>query len=550
MISRMKLRQRALLTACAVSLLIAPSFGQALGTIAIEGGQVSGVPSDTQGVTEFLGIPYAGNIGGDNRWRPAPPVEPWEGVLVADTMGPVVLQERADPATADNGLVLNVWTPAHTTGEKLPVYMLMHGGANRSGSNASNSLYAAELAAKGIVVVSVHYRLGAPGFLALPEMAAENADGAVGNYAVLDLVDALKWIRNNVAQFGGDPDMVTIGGQSAGAENAVALLRTPLANGLYKRAFISSSFTGFLPGKIVSAAEKTEANQAAVNAIFGKEMSLADLRTLPNEAWLEKQPEASNTLYGRMAADTVTRQFYTIDGHTYTDRSVDLLRPGALDGVDIMIGQTADELTGLRGGENEELTPEDFRTSLLSLEYPYMAGGQDERVLKLYQAQTDLDAYRLSLRAINDRLFAYVRIGAEYAEAHNPDADVWLFYWDHVPPGDNEGFRKAYHGADNYYFNASLRPDNPDQRPWTDPDLAMKSLASGYLANFIINGDPNGKGLPEWGQITVESGGQFMRFHEGEGHMVTQTVYPTRDAYHRDMILDGLGMTEADVFGR
>lgn len=543
------MRLAALSAMCAIPLMASPVLAQNLGQIEVGGGLVEGVASDTQGVTEFLGIPYAGNVGGENRWRPAPPVEPWEGVLIADTMGPRILQDNADPLAADDGLVLNVWTPAASSEERLPVYMLMHGGANRSGSNASDSLYAAELAAKGIVVVSVHYRLGAPGFLALPEMAQENPDGIVGNYAVLDLVDALEWIRDNIEGFGGDPQTVTIGGQSAGGENAVALLRTPLADGLYQRAFISSSFTGFLPGKVVSAQEKTAANQEAVDRLLGEATSLQDLRNITPQTWLAPWNDGGS-LYGQMAGATVTRQFYTIDGHTYTDESVDLLRPGALEGIDIMIGQTADELTGLRGGPDNELTPERYREAILGVEYPFMVGEQDDRIIDLYQPETDLDAYRLSLRAVNDRLFAYVKLGAEYAKAHNAEGGVWLFYWDHVPPGNNEGFYRAYHGADNYYFNAALREGNPDQPRWTDPDFPMRDLASSYLANFIISGDPNGEGLPEWGQITADSDGQFMRFHEGEARMVTTTVYPSRDAYHREMILDGLGMTEADIFGR
>lgn len=300
-------RRQLMLGTCAFLCLSQPSYSQLLDIIPVEGGDVQGVASKTAGVVEFRGIPFAGNVGGENRWRPAPPVEHWEGVLTADSNGPRILQDSADPASADDGLVLNVWTPALASDEKLPVYMLMHGGANRSGSNGSNSLNAAELAAKGIVVISVHYRLGAPGFLALPEMASESPDGAVGNYAVLDLVDALEWIQANVSKFGGDPSKVTIGGQSAGAENAVALLRTPLAEGLFQRAFISSSFTGFLPGKIVSADEKTAANQETVNEIFGGPTSLADLRALSPEKWLEDMPGTSTTLYGRLAADTVSR---------------------------------------------------------------------------------------------------------------------------------------------------------------------------------------------------------------------------------------------------
>ncbi len=543
-------------TICATMFLTSLAFGQdtPLGNVEVEGGLVQGIPSDQEGVTAFLGVPFAGNVGGENRWRPAPPVEPWEGVLVADTAGPKMLQDfdpASDPLASDDGLNLNIWTPARNADAKLPVYMLIHGGANRTGSAQYDDLQAEELAAQGIVVVSVQYRLGALGFLALTELA-EEADGAVGNYAVLDLVDALEWIRDNIAGFGGDPNMVTFGGQSAGGENSVALLRTPLADGLYQRAFIASSFTGFLPGKVVDGATKMEQNQAALNELFGEPVTLADLRAIEAEAWNAPFGGHKQTLYNQMAGAVATNQFYTIDGHTMTEDSVNLLQPGAIEGIDIMIGQTADERTGLNGDPEGVMSPEEYKTEVMKLATarPYMAGGESDEVFDLYVPMTDLDAYRLWLRMQNDRMFQYVRIGAEYAQAHNDDANIYLYYWDHAPPGDEEGFHGAYHAADNYYFTGALDADADDQRPWTDPDLAMEKLAMSYLANFIKTGNPNGEGLPEWGTVTAESNGQFMRFHQGEAEMRTQTIYPSRDAYHRRMVLEALGWTDADIFGK
>ncbi|WP_301546307.1 carboxylesterase/lipase family protein [Paracoccus saliphilus] len=526
-----------------------------LGPVKVEGGLVAGVPSDTEGITAFLGVPFAGNVGGDNRWRPAPPVKPWEGIHLADTPGPKMFQDH-DPEgneiANDDGLVLNIWTPSQGADENLPVYMLIHGGANRTGSAQYDDLQAAELASHGLIVVSVQYRLGPFGFMALPEMAEENPQGAVGNYAILDLVDALEWIRDNIDGFGGDPETVTIGGQSAGAENTVALLRSPLAEGLFDRAVISSSFTGFLPGKTMAVEAKMKNNQAAVDELFGRPMTLAELREIPDETWLAPFNGSDRSLYRLLSNATASNQFYTIDGHSFTEDSVDLLQPGDFGGLDIMIGQTADERTSLGGDPDGEMTPEEYRQAVLDLATarPYMVGWENEEVFDLYVPMTDLDAYRLHIRMQNDRMFQYVRLGAEFAKAHSEDADIWLWYWDHAPPGDNEGFRGAYHAADIYYFNASLREDDPNQRPWTDPDLAMRDLASGYLANFVKTGDPNGEGLPEWGQVTAETGGQFIRFHQGEAKMRTQTLYPSRDAYHRKMVLEGLGKAENDIFGQ
>lgn len=532
----------------AFSLLPGMSTAEGITTVSVTGGEVQGIPSDTAGVMEFRGIPFAGNVGGENRWKIAPPVEPWEGVLVADTWGDQMLQdydpEGTDPVASDDGLNLTVWTPAESPDANLPVYMLIHGGANRLGSAAMGSLYAAELAAKGIVVVSVQYRLGAQGFMALPGMAEENPDGPKGNFGVLDLVTALHWIQDNVTEFGGDPTQVTIGGQSAGGENAVALLRTPLADGLFQRAFIQSSFTGFLPGKVVPFEEKSVNNQAAVEEIFGRPMTLDDLRAIDAETWLSDVEGSNQSLYTALGRATASSQFYTIDDYVYTDDSVNLLQPGDFDGLDIMIGQTADEYTGLRSA-NGSMTDAEQRDALLSSIRSYQVGDVDEGVLPLYATDDAEEAYRLSLRMVNDFMFQYVKVGAEIAEARN-DANVYLYYWDHWPPGADQGFRRAYHGADNRYFNASLREGADDQRVWTDPDLRMKDIASTYLANFVKTGDPNGHDVPHWGQTRADEGAHFMRFHEGDARMVSTTIFPSRDEYQRAQILEGMGITEAD----
>ncbi|MCF1495729.1 carboxylesterase family protein [Agrobacterium vitis] len=516
----------------------------------VTGGKVQGVPSDTPGVAQFLGIPFAGPVGGENRWKPAPPVTPWQGVLAADKWGDQILQDPSKLSSAsisDNGLNLVVWTPAQSPDEKLPVYMLIHGGANRVGTNSWRDLYAAQLAAKGVVVVSVQYRLGGQGWLSLPEMAAENPNGPKGNFGVLDLVDALKWIQTNVGAFGGDPAKVTIGGQSAGAENTVALLRTPLAKGLFKRAFIQSSFTGFLPGKVVSYAEKSKQNQEAVNKLFGKETTLKDLRAIDQDTWLAKWKDGKDSLYTAFAGAVGTNQFYTVDDYVFTPDSVNLLQPGDFDGLDIIIGQTADEYTGLRPNDLT-MTEEEQHKAMLSAIRPHQVGRVDENVFPLYATNDPTEAYRLSLRMLNDYMFEYVRVGAEIAKVHSK-ANVYLYYWDHWPPGKDQGFRRAWHGGDPWYFNGAMRAGDKSQLPWTDPDFAMRDMALSYLSNFIKNGDPNGHDVPHWGQVTTPSGSQFIRFHEGQAEMRTSTVFPTRDAYLRSKVLEGLGMTEADIDG-
>lgn len=510
----------------------------------VTGGRIEGGPSDIDGVSQFLGVPYAGNVGGENRWKPAPPPLPWEGVHKADAWGDQILQDANDygPLISDDGLNLSIWTPAEASEDRLPVYLLIHGGANRLGSAAMDDLYPAELAAQGVVVVSVQYRLGAQGWLALPEMAG--SAGPKGNWGLLDLVDALQWIQTNIEAFGGDAKSVTIGGQSAGGENAVALLRSPLAKGLFKRAFIQSSFSGFLPGKVVPFDKKSVQNQAALDKIFGKSTGLSDLRALPADVWTAPWKDGKASLYGVMAGAVGTNQFFTIDGHSITDASVDLLAPGQFDGLDIIIGQTADEYTGLRPAD-VAYTPEEQQKALLDLIRPHQTGRVDERVFPLYATDDPVEAYRLSLRMLNDYMFQAVKIGAEIA-ASQSDANVYLYYFDHWPPGKDQGFRRAYHSADNWYFNGALRQGDPDQRPWTEPDLEMKRISMTYLANFIKTGDPNGHDVPQWQQVGRK--GHFLRLYDGMAEMRSQTLHPSRDTYLKEQILKGLGPRENALY--
>ncbi|CAN7721482.1 carboxylesterase family protein [Rhizobium rhizogenes] len=520
-----------------------------VGIVKVEGGLVKGIPSDVVGVQIFKGIPFAGSTGGNERFKAPPPVVSWNGVKAADSWGDQGLQDTVkpgEPPVSEDALNLIVYTPARTVGDRLPVYVQVYGGANRGGRASEPALHASQLAAKGIVVISVQYRMGPLGFLALPEMAKENPQGAAGNYGILDLVKALHWVHDYVGGFGGDPDKVTIGGESSGAENVTALLRCPLAKGLFKRAFLSSNFTGFLPGKYIPIEQKAAQNQREVDRIFGKPTSLADLRALSASTFLSPWRDGKETLYTTLHDATVRAQFYTVDGYTFTKESIDLMRPHALDGLDIMMGGTADEYTFLRGGENKTLTSDAFDKAMRNPHGYGKFGVFDDDYKRYYRPDTDLDAYRLYLRSLSDRQFAGYRISGEYAKAHNHNFNIYTFYWDHVPPGRDQGFFGAYHSADLPYFNASLR-DTPEQRKWTDPDYRMVHLASSYLANFIRTGNPNGNGLPYWGQTTAKSQGQFMRLTDGYGYLVENTPYPSRDTYNRKLILQANGLSEAAI---
>jgi para-nitrobenzyl esterase len=519
-----------------------------IGVVSVEGGKVSGVETDVSGVEVFKGIPFAGPTGGENRFKPPQPVVRWDGVKKADTWGDQALQDvhgnptgqfwgdefYFDPAflpkASENGLNLNVWTPARRKGEKLPVYVWIHGGGNHHGYASEMEFYASKLAAKGIVVVAIQYRTGAPGFLTLPELSAESPNKVSGNYAILDQIKALKWVRDNIGGFGGDPKNVTIGGQSAGARNSTMLLRSPLAKGLFHRAVIESGFTGFLPSAMKPLKDSEQANAKAIEQVFGKPMSLADLRAIPTDDFIGKTAADGKTqLYEALHKATNIPAQHAIDGYVFTDKSIDLLRPHALNGIDIMMGGASDEYTSLMGGPDKTLSDADFAAAMKPL-------GYDDAWKQVYRPSSPLEAYRMSLRAKSDyNLQAYI-LSAETAKKRNKDFNIYAYYFNNAPPGRNSEFYGSFHSSDLWYFFNSLR-NTEGQRFWTGADFRMAETMSSYLANFVKTGNPNGKGLTKWPQSSTASYGSFMRFHDGYATVAKGTPYPERDKLNRDTVI-------------
>lgn len=517
----------------------------AIGTVNVEGGRVSGVETDIPSVEVFKGIPFAAPTSGENRFRPPQPVAKWEGVKKADTWGDQALQDIHGnptgafwgdefyfdpeflPKASENGLNLNVWTPAKSKGQKLPVYVWIHGGANHHGYASEMEFYASKLAQKGIIVVAIQYRVGAPGFLALPELSAESPHKVSGNYAILDQIKALEWVRDNIAGFGGDPKNVTIGGQSAGARNSTMLLRSPLAKGLFHRAVIESGQTGLFSSPMQKLAEREKTNQKGLEQVFGKTTSLADLRAIPTDDFIAKTAADGKTqLYEALHKATNLPAQHALDGYVFTEQSVDLLKPGALDGIDIMLGGTSDEYTSLTGGPDKTFTDTELAEAMGKI-------GYDDAWEDVYRPSDPQDAYRKSLRARADyNLQGYI-LSAEIAKSHNKNFNIYTFYFNHAPPGRNSEFYGSFHSSDLWYFMNSMR-DKPGQRLWTSADYRMGDTMSSYLANFVKSGNPNGGNLPEWPQ---GGKGTFMRFHDGYAFSVKQTPYPERDKLNRDTII-------------
>ncbi|NTJ11610.1 carboxylesterase family protein [Rhizobium lusitanum] len=517
---------------------------QGVGVVSVEGGQILGVETDVRGVQVFKGIPFGGSTGGENRFKPPQPVVPWSGIRTADKWGDQVLQDpntnpvgsfwgdefyfdsSFSPQPSENGLNLNVWTPAGNSSEKLPVYVWIHGGGNHHGNASEIEFYASKLAAKGIVVVSVQYRTGVLGFLALPELSAESPHKVSGNYATLDLIQALQWVRGNVSGFGGDPANVTIGGQSAGGLNVAMLLRTPLARGLFHRAVLESTILGLFPWPATLLAEREKANAEGIQKVFGKSMSLAELRKIPTEDFLKKKAADGTTpLYEALHKATNAPAQYAIDGYVFPKDDFDILRPGALNGIDIMIGGASDEFTSLFGGPEKTLSDSEFADAMTKLGY-----SEDWR--KVYRPSDPRQAYRMSLRARSDNALQNYLLSAGLGKERNTDFNVYAYYFSHVPPGRDSEFYGSYHSSDLWYFMNSLR-NSKGQRFWTSADFRMAETMSSYLANFVKTGNPNDDGLPEWPQATKSTGLAFMNFKDGGAFAATATPFPERDTLNR-----------------
>lgn len=284
---------RFVITVCALLFLM--SCQDKKPVLSIEGGQIQGVETETPGVTIFKGIPFAAPPVGDLRWREPQPVIPWEGIKICDTFGAAAPQKLTEPGSfydkefyaqsphvkKEDCLYLNVWTPAAgNENKKLPVAMWIHGGAYRNGFGHENEFDGDAWAEHGVILVTINYRLGILGFMAHPELTAESPNQSSGNYGILDQVAALKWIKANIAQFGGDPNQITIFGQSAGAGSVQALVASPLTKGLIQGAIIQSG--GGIGSRPTITLEDAEQTGESIMKFYGYN-SLKELRTSPAE---------------------------------------------------------------------------------------------------------------------------------------------------------------------------------------------------------------------------------------------------------------------------
>lgn len=471
------------------------------------------IDADT-GIHSFKGIPFAAAPVGDLRWRAPQAAQPWPGVREALRFGPRPMQLsifgdmnfRSDGMSEDC-LYLNVWTP--DPGARLPVLVYFYGGGFVAGDGSEPRYDGEQMARRGIVAVTANYRLNVFGFLAHPELRAESPYHGSGNYGYMDQSAALAWVRDNIAAFGGDPDQVTIVGESAGSISVSAQMASPLSKGLFARAIGSSgSLLGALP--LVPMAQAEQAWVAFAEKVGAP--SVAELRAIPADRLLSLTEGMSPQAFPGV-----------IDGHFFRASPFETFAAGEQARVPLMVGWNSEEMNYRALLGTRAPTPENYAAVVREL-----YGEHADRVLTLYPGSTAQQVEQSATELAGDRFLVYSTW--KWADEHRRTSGcpVFRYYYAHprppmVPemgnavaglaggvvrdPDADAGAMVmppatgAVHSADIEYAMGNLATNLV--YAWTAEDAQISELMQAYYANFVRTGDPNGAGLPHWPRADI-----------------------------------------------
>jgi para-nitrobenzyl esterase len=441
--------------------------------VRVEQGLLAGVAGAAPEVRVFKGVPFAAAPVSDLRWRGPKPAPQWTGVRNASEFSAICMQRRPNAAgigpeprpMGEDCLYLNIYTAAKTANDKLPVMVWIHGGALTAGAG---SIYDGEqLARKGVLVVTINYRLGVFGFFAHPELSKESDRGASSNYGLLDQIAALQWVQKNIAAFGGDTRRVTIFGESAGSWSTNLLAASPLARGLFHRV-IGESGGQFEPMRSLAQAEQAGPK-------FG---TLAELRAKTAD---ELQSAMGATFVG------VNGGYSVVDGWCLPEEVYNIYANGKQADVPVLIGSNADEGT--------RFTPATVTLQTMRDSAQQRFGPVADAFLKLYPAHSDTEAWRAQADSMRDQVSGWELRTWARMQTKTGKSKVYLYFFSHVPPGPTAARMGAHHSAEiAYVFHNTHRPT----RPWEETDHQLSEIMSSYWLNFAATGDPNGKGLPAW----------------------------------------------------
>ena len=478
------------------------------GPIRIEHGMISGAPGKDPAVMRFLGIPFAAPPVAALRWRPPQPVVPWPNLRKAEHYSatcaqnvggegpdrPWTVEFNAHGFQSEDCLYLNVWTPAATASERRPVLVYVYGGGNREGSSDIPIYDGEGLAKKGLVVVTINYRLGVLGFMAHPELTKESPDHASGNYGMMDQQAALRWVQRNIAAFGGDPGKVTVAGQSAGAGDMHFLAISPTAKGLFRGLIAQSGSKAWndqsLPNPMMWVSQGDAEQEGLKYAAALGAKSLQELRSMTWQQLLTaKVPVPNRAVVGNSAI------FPKGFAATYA--------AGQQNDVPFLTGADLDE----HGAEpHPKIDAAGFRKTVHE-----RFGDMADAFLKLYPVNADADAPA----ALNAVMRDYERASMYFwsVDRHRTSkTPAFTYYWTHSIPGPNEERWGAFHCSEIPYFLNTL---DESPRPFTATDHQIAETMSAYYVNFVTSGDPNGKGLAAWpaadpsAGVTMELGDHY-----------------------------------------
>lgn len=464
-------------------------------TARIESGVVEGMRDGD--VSAFLGVPYAADTGGANRWRAPQTVKRWTRIRKATAYGdncpqvpssalpgtrPWTAEYEASGPASENCLFVNVWTPANASARKLPVMVWIHGGGYATGSGSVPIYRGAPLASRGIVVVTINYRTGPFGFLAHPALTAEG--GSSGNYGLMDQIAALQWVKRNIAAFGGDPHQVTIAGQSAGAGSVHALLASPRARGLFIRA-VAQSGSGL--DQFVRSRAKAEEIGMQLQQVL-KATSIAQMRSMPMDEIL------------KAGFDPAMRRF----GLAFAP----VQEPQILPDPDVQ-AQNIPVLTGYTSDENSAFADWNINTPTALAALLNRRFGAEAPKFEYFYNSRNGSAALGAREMMRDRIMAAMSFWFEARQ--KSAAPVYAYLYTHAEPGPDAVRYGAFHSSELAYVFNTL---DAAPRPFTQQDYDIADKLGRYWVNFVRTGDPNGDHLPVWprfdGQTVMELGDHFV----------------------------------------
>lgn len=455
--------------------------------------------TDLGQVSVFKGIPYAVPPVGIRRWKPAEPAPDWTGMRFATEFGPQCLQPQSPedsiyyspiPQMSEDCLYLNVWTPAPESDlADLPVMVWIHGGSLVSGAGSSPGYDGAELARKGVVVVSINYRLNIFGYFSHPDLTDESPQGASGNYGTTDQIEALRWVQRNISAFGGNPENVTIFGESAGALSVSHLMVSPLASGLFHRAIMQSGYLPAMPLLRDAEARGVDCAKHIESALaLSPNQSLATLRDLSASELLRASNEGG---FYSTAENTMA----VIDHWVFKGQTYELFEQGQQQDIPILVG--------FNSGETYSFFLE------LSLPIPSSAEAYIADVKARYGklAEDYISVYPPS--NLRETVYAPARDGfygwsAERFARMSNTGKAYLYYFDHVSPWADKHKLGAFHGSEiihvfnNTKYDDHIRAGIQNNDTRYDTELAMADIMSDYWVSFAKNGKPEVKEQPDW----------------------------------------------------